>query len=175
MGRSIRHQDLSGCHCLYIYCKDTTVHDFSGTVLYCKEESLPGLLKILFVRWLHIAVVAKDFTGIWISSHFSGAVYFFASQFGRRQAQKHKDICHTRIVRVSLCNEITKSSSKFIYDRLFWFLFTNRKLETILGLVSLDPPTPFLYCTFCLGSTGQNAFNCQSDFGLPCDQASSWI
>ena len=45
-----RYQDLSGCHFLYIYGKDITDHDFSGTVLYCKEESVSGSLKILFIR-----------------------------------------------------------------------------------------------------------------------------
>ena len=52
------------------------------------------------------------------------------------------------------------------------FSSTFRDHELIIVFVPMA--LPLLFCTvpLCPGSTGQNAINCQSDFGLPCDQAS---
>ena len=86
-----------GFHFLFIHGKDNTVHDFSGTILYCKEESVSGPLKIPFIRWLHLPVIAKDLSGCWISSQSLEQFFSLLLRFGMRQVQK-QNICLSRDV-----------------------------------------------------------------------------
>ena len=68
-----------GFHFLFIHGKDNTVHVFSGTILYCKEESVSGPLKIPFYSMAASRSYSEGF--VWVLDLFpvSGAVLFFAT------------------------------------------------------------------------------------------------